>query len=299
MVTELINKYVWLINTITKAGQTGISLEDIQDKWESRWGIPYARRSFFNHKDAVREVFGVNIECNRGTRRYFIRYSDDVEDLEEGTAWLVNTFTVNSLLELGKERLSGRVSVANIPSGQKYLTDIIAAMLDNYQLRIYYQKYKSSDPEELVVNPYALKESEKRWYLVAYSVGRNGLRVYSLDRIKNMEVSGDKFRLPEGFDVDYLFMNSYGIYLPDKNQPVNVVLECTLEQAHYLDDLPLHKSQKIKWMEDKAQVVFRAVPNPRMIMDLCALGPRIKVISPEEILNAVLDQHRQALGQYE
>ena len=143
MVTELINKYVWLIRTISKAGMSGLSLEDIQSKWENRWGTSYARRSFCNHRDAIEDVFGIKIECDRSRNRYFIRYSDDVEDQADGTAWLVNTFTVNSLLELGRERLSGRVSVENIPSGQKYLTDLMAAMLDNSQVRIEYRKYSS------------------------------------------------------------------------------------------------------------------------------------------------------------
>lgn len=295
MVTELINKYVWLIRTISKAGMSGLSLEDIQSKWENRWGTSYARRSFCNHRDAIEDVFGIKIECDRSRNRYFIRYSDDVEDQADGTAWLVNTFTVNSLLELGRERLSGRVSVENIPSGQKYLTDLMAAMLDNSQVRIEYRKYSSDLSEQLTVCPYALKEDMKRWYLVGYSLERDALRVYSLDRIVELKVLETKFRLPRNFDIDELFRDSYGVYLSENEDPQSIVLECDTEQARFLDGLPLHRSQRITWLTSKARVAIRVVPNPRLIMDLCALGPRIKVLSPDSVRDAVRESHRKAL----
>ena len=295
MVTELINKYVWLIRTISKAGMSGLSLEGIQSKWENRWGTSYARRSFCNHRDAIEDVFGIKIECDRSRNRYFIRYSDDVEDQADGTAWLVNTFTVNSLLELGRERLSGRVSVENIPSGQKYLTDLMAAMLDNSQVRIEYRKYSSDLSEQLTVCPYALKEDMKRWYLVGYSLERDALRVYSLDRIVELKVLETKFRLPRNFDIDELFRDSYGVYLSENEDPQSIVLECDTEQARFLDGLPLHRSQRITWLTSKARVAIRVVPNPRLIMDLCALGPRIKVLSPDSVRDAVRESHRKAL----
>ena len=295
MVTELINKYVWLIRTISKAGMSGLSLEDIQSKWENRWGTSYARRSFCNHRDAIEDVFGIKIECDRSRNRYFIRYSDDVEDQADGTAWLVNTFTVNSLLELGRERLSGRVSVENIPSGQKYLTDLMAAILDNSQVRIEYRKYSSDLSEQLTVCPYALKEDMKRWYLVGYSLERDALRVYSLDRIVELKVLETKFRLPRNFDIDELFRDSYGVYLSENEEPQSIVLECDTEQARFLDGLPLHRSQRITWLTSKARVAIRVVPNPRLIMDLCALGPRIKVLSPDSVRDAVRESHRKAL----
>lgn len=295
MVTELINKYVWLIRTISKAGMSGLSLEDIQSKWENRWGTSYARRSFCNHRDAIEDVFGIKIECDRSRNRYFIRYSDDVEDQADGTAWLVNTFTVNSLLELGRERLSGRVSVENIPSGQKYLTDLMAAMLDNSQVRIEYRKYSSDLSEQLTVCPYALKEDMKRWYLVGYSLERDALRVYSLDRIVELKVLETKFRLPRNFDIDELFRDSYGVYLSENEESQSIVLECDTEQARFLDGLPLHRSQRITWLTSKARVAIRVVPNPRLIMDLCALGPRIKVLSPDSVRDAVRESHRKAL----
>ena len=132
MVTELLKKYIWLVQTFIRAGEKGLSLDEISSRWEDRFDSSYSRRTFNNLREAVYEVFGIQIGCNRSTNRYFIEYSEDVSDENAETAWMINTFTVNNMLSLGKERLSGRVSVEDIPSGHRHLTSIMDAMTQNY-----------------------------------------------------------------------------------------------------------------------------------------------------------------------
>ena len=191
MVTELLKKYIWLVQTFIRAGENGLSLDEITDRWEERFGSDYSRRTFNNHREAVEEVFGIRIGCNRSTNRYFVEYSEDVADENAETAWLINTFTVNSMLSLGKERLSGRVSVEDIPSGHRHLTSIMEAMTENCQIVIGYRKYTSSETDTYTLHPYAVKEFAKRWYLVAYCMERKGMRVYGLDRIRSLEITDE------------------------------------------------------------------------------------------------------------
>ena len=182
MVTELLQKYIWLIQTFIRAGQRGLDLKELSVRWENRFGSPYARRSFNNHREAIEEIFNIRIECDRSTKKYFIRYSDDISDENAASAWLVNTFTVNNMLSLGKERLSGRVSVEDIPSGHKYLAEVMDAMLENREIVIGYRKYSGSDISEYTLRPYAVKENLRRWYIVAFCIERQQLRVYGMDR---------------------------------------------------------------------------------------------------------------------
>ena len=163
----------------------------------------------------MEEVFGSRIGCNRSTNRYFVEYGDDISDSNAETAWLINTFTVNNMLSLGKERLSGRVSVEDIPSGHKHLTSIMEAMTEGYEIKIGYQKYTSSKADIYTLRSYAVKEFAKRWYIVAYCREREALRVYGLDRIQSLEMTDTTFEIETDFDVDELFATSFGIYLPE------------------------------------------------------------------------------------
>ena len=259
MVPELINKYLWLLRTLIEAGDFGLSLGEICRKFEARFDSPYSRRTFNNHRAAIEEVFGIGIACNRSRNRYYIPYSEEALDNDASVGWLINTFTVNSLLTLGRERLSGRVSVEEVPSGQKHLTTIMQAMQDGKELEIAYRKYSnepSDPPEQLHVQPFAVKEHEKRWYLIGFCRERakkasapnsdtTAWRVYGLDRISSIQVTDVRFKMPGGFDVDRLFYNSYGIYFPKAGQKAATIrFHATATEMNYLRDLPLHRSQQ-------------------------------------------------------
>ncbi len=299
MVPELLEKYIWLINTFLRAREHGISLPELQEMWERRYDAAYSRSSFNHHREAVSQIFGIEIECDRRSNRYFIRYSDDVKDSDAASSWLINTFTVNNLLSLGKERLSGRVSVEEIPSGHKYLTSVMEAMTDNLEITIQYRKYTGNEVSTYTLRPYAVKESARRWYIVAYCLQRQELRVYGMDRIVSLEITGTHFTMPEDFDVDTLFRNSFGVYLPDRS-PEEITFRASVKEARYLEDLPLHQSQKII-AKDGNSVTFSifVCPNESLVMELFRLGPRIEVLTPAHIRNEVAGMALQTARLYE
>ena len=227
MAKNQIDRLVWLMSKIVSAGDRGISLVDLQRAWERKFGEVYPRRTFNNHREKLEDVFGVVVECNRGTNTYYIPYADDALDSNNTSNWLIDTFTVSNLLSLQKDRLTGRVSVEEVPSGHKYLTSTIAAMDADHVIRIVYEKYDGSAPDTFTVQPYAVKEFAMRWYVIGWCLERNALRVYGLDRVKSFEDTGESFRMPAGFNVDDLFEDSFGIYLPEGQQTETVTLNCS------------------------------------------------------------------------
>lgn len=298
MVSELLKKYIWLVQTFVRAGERGLTLQELAGRWELRFGGDYPRRTFNNHREAIDELFNIRIECDRGTNRYYIAGTADVQDETAAAAWIINTFTVNELLSLSKERLSGRVSVEDIPSGQRFLTPVLEAMTEDSELKISYRKYSSETPSEYTLRPYALKEASRRWYLVAFCMEKDSIRVYGLDRIVSMSVTGKKFRMPPDFDVDALFATSFGVYLTE-TPPEKIIFRTNAREAGYLRDLPIHPSQK-EIGNDGGKIVFSIFvrPNESLIMELERLGSRIEVLSPEPVRRKLAENAMQVLEQY-
>ena len=275
-----------------------MSLGEISDRWESRFGTEYSRRTFNNHREAVEEVFGISILCNRSTNRYYIPYTEDVSDESAETAWLINTFTVNNMLALGKERLSGRVSVEDIPSGHIFLTAVMEAMTEGNEIVIGYQKYTSSETDTYTIRPYAVKEFAKRWYIIGYCLERKGMRVYGLDRIKSLDLTDRNFRMPKDFDVDSFFATSFGIYIPD-GPGLTITFRTSHTEARFLRDLPIHKSQK-EIASDNDSVTFSIFvsPNKALIMEFCKYGGGLEVLGPESVRNQVAAELAKAADMY-
>jgi len=310
MVTELLNKYIWLVQTFISAGDRGLTLDEIGDRWIGKFGSEanphgsegYPRRSFNNHRAAIAEVFGIQIECDRHTNRYYIPFGDDVRDPESRKAWLVDTFTVNNLLTMGKEKLANRVSIEEIPSGHHFLTEIMNSMLENRQFEIKYKRYEGEKEEIWHVNPYALKEGGRRWYLVGFCTDndRKEIRIYALDRILSLKETGTKFMFPKDYDVNEKFLYSFGNYIPREGEkPVEIIFKAAPTEAKYIEDLPLHKSQAII-ASDKDSTTFslKVIPNKSLTMEFGKRGNGIEVISPDSVRKAVADFHKDAAKLY-
>ena len=96
---ELFSRYVWLLDTIHRAGK--ITFEEINARWlrlELSGGETLSLRTFHHHRDAIEELVDINTECiKRGGYCYYI---EDTEELEKGCArkWLLNSFAVDNLI---------------------------------------------------------------------------------------------------------------------------------------------------------------------------------------------------------
>ncbi len=300
MVTELIARYIWLLQAVMDAGDAGLTLGEVTGRYRSRFGETLTRRTFANYRIGVEEVFGVGIICDRSTNRYMIDRDSRMSG-SGASEWLIDSFAVNSLLERGKEALSGRIELEPVPSGQRFLTRIMEAMLEGRRLSVEYRKYSSAAPERLTVLPYALKEDKRRWYLYGHCIERGALRCYALDRFISMEMLPDSFTYPENFNLGELLATSFGTYIPREGEK-----GCTVEfrargvQAKYISDLPVHHSQKLLKTEGEWTYfsIFVSPDSDDLYFELRKYGSAIEVLSPGKVRRRLRDEALAVMGIY-
>ena len=74
MARNYFNRYIWLIDLIQRSGH--ISFEDIDRSWQRSSlnpnGERLSERTFFNHKDAIFDTFGIEIKCDRSLGYYSV-----------------------------------------------------------------------------------------------------------------------------------------------------------------------------------------------------------------------------------
>ena len=81
MTMNIINKYVWLVETIYRARM--ISFEDINRKWldddDFSKGVKLSIRTFHKWRTAVEDIFGLIIDNEKhGEYRYYIVNEDEI-----------------------------------------------------------------------------------------------------------------------------------------------------------------------------------------------------------------------------
>ena len=282
MSKNLLNKYVWLVETLYKAKK--ITLKEINCKWletdlSEGWEIP--RRTFHTWKNEVEEMFGLVIMCDKHDGdRYYIENREDLEG-EGLQRWLLNTMSVSNMLMENKS-LNDRILLENIPSGQDFLAIIIEAMKKSKVLEITYKSYWSEHEHTFPVAPYCVKLFRQRWYLVGNSVNEDKIRIYSLDRVLEAKLTEKSFKYPKDFCPEVYFQDSFGIIRDDEIEVETIKLKVNADQSNYLRSLPLHPSQEeIETNDDYSIFTLRVRPTFDFRQELLWNGDALEVLEPK------------------
>ena len=291
MAANLFNRYIWLVDNILRAGERGITLEEINRRWMrsqyNETGENYPERSFHRHKNAIKEMFDIDIECDKRTGCYRISNSDDIDKGGVRT-WLLNTFAVNNLIN-ESHHLKRRILFEEIPSGQRFLTTIIEAMRDGLTVMLTYQSFNKENPHTFEVHPYCVKVFKQRWYMVAYNPWYDDIRIYALDRVEEVQTTENRFKLPKNFDAKEYFADAFGIIVDEENYNVErVEVKVVAGQREYLRTLPLHSSQQeVETAEDYSVFAFRLRPTFDFVQELRRYGSAAEVLSPQWLRNDI------------
>jgi hypothetical protein len=300
MTKNLLNKYVWLVETIYKAKR--ITFEEINEKWlenDMSEGVELALRTFHKWRIAVEEMFGLVIECERkGGYHYYI---ENASEVRSGSlrSWLLNTISVSNLL-IENQSMKSRIVLENIPSGQEYLSAIIKAMKQNNAISITYQSYWREESNTFNVEPYCVKLFKQRWYMVARSPYYNKVMIYALDRIHDLErLEDESFKMPDDFDAEAFFSNFYGIIAPSDAKPEKVTLKVSAGQANYLRSLPLHSSQMETERTDEFSIFqLYLCPEFDFQQALLSMGEDVEVLEPAWLRNEIASMVRRMWTKY-
>ena len=299
MAKALFNKYVWLIDMLQRYGRlTRREIDDLWLKSEYSEGKPMARRTFMNYRQAIQEMFDVNIECDTSTYEYYI---EDSEALQKsgGRMWALNAFAVNSLLH-ESEMLRERIVLENIPSGQKYLRIVCEAMKENRILLLSYRSFRRMTGTHAPVAPYFVKLFRQRWYMIAKDFTDMKIKTYALDRIASLEWSDRTFVYPEDFSPADYFADCFGITYDDMPAQ-EVVSKVPALQSNYLRTLHLHESQVERERTDGFSIFrYRVKLTFDFMQEIYSLGYwSVEVVAPPVLREAVISHLKQNMKCYE
>lgn len=281
----LITKYVWVIETIYKAGK--ISFKELNERWlrdDISRGKEIPKRTFDNWRGVIGDMFGIDISNeNCGEYRYFIENEENIS--KNGLrSWLYNTFCVSNAIA-NSQSIKDRIILEYVPSGQDYLQPILEAMKENRVLNITYYSYWKDEENTFDVQPYCVKLFRQRWYLVARSTYsyyyEQGPRIYSLDRITDLHKTEEKFEMPKDWSAESFFDGCFGIMADQSIEPQTVKLKVSASQANYIRDLKMHESQKeIERNENYSIFTFYLRPEYDFLQEILWNGENMEVLEP-------------------
>ena len=292
----IFSQYVWLVNTLRRYDR--LTLEELNDKWqrdEVADGNPLSRSTFNRHRDAVLDMFGVIIDCD--AQDGFRYYIDNPEVLDDDSLerWMLNSLTVSSVLA-DSETVHDRILLESAPAGEEHLQTLIKAIKSGNKVEIEYARFGHSG-YRVCVAPYALKFWHHRWYLLAKK--DNYFITYALDRMRDVKILEEAFKLPKDFSPAAYFNEFYGVLTDDSIPLQHVRVRAYGNTPKYMRSLPFHHSQKeVETTDDYAEFTMDIRPTYDFVGALGAAGEGLEVLEPAALRSEVIEWHKMALERY-
>ena len=300
MISKTFNRYIWLLNTLLQHKQ--LSFEEINALWKESClgnGTPLPLRTFHQHKNAVEELFGIEIKCNPSNGyKYYISTPDTLKN-DSIRKWLLNSFTLSNIITAG-HNMKDRILFEEIPCGTEYLQTVIEAMQKSKELQIDYQQFYGHR-ETFNIQPYAMKVYHQRWYVVGHIKELGGIRNIALDRTLEMNLSDISFTLPLNFNAEKYYAHSVGIYVDEELKPTKVKIRAYGNQIEYLRSLPLHRSQKERASKygEFCDFEYKLSLTPELSTHILAMGENVEVLEPVELREEIKRKLTECLTKYE
>ena len=257
-------------------------------------GNALQRSSFNRHRDAILDMFGIIIDCEPRSYKYYISNKEVLND-DSVERWLFSTLTVHGVLA-DSAAVKERLVLEKAPAGEQYLEMIIRAIRTDHRLRIGYKKFQA-DGYEKVVCPYALKLFRQRWYLLALN-DEDQMRIYALDRMTMVEQTNETFKMPGDFSPQAYFSEYFGVLTTDTPMS-HVIVRAHKWMPNYLRTLPLHHSQReLASTPDYADFSFDIRPTSDFLGELLRHSDGIEVLEPLELREKMRQMIAETLKRY-
>ena len=292
---QIFHQYIWIINTLRAYRQ--MTFDELNQKWQDDQvanGNALQRSSFNRHRDAILDMFGIIIDCDKKTYKYYISNKNVLCD-DSIERWLFSTLTVHGMLA-DSAAVKDRLVLENAPAGEQYLDIIIRAIRTDRRLRMGYKKFQAEGYEKIVC-PYALKLFHQRWYLLALN-DEDQMRLYALDRVTMLELTDELFEMPADFSPGAYFSEYFGV-LTNDTPMAHVVIRAHKWMPNYLRTLPLHHSQReLTSTPNYTDFSFDIRPTSDFLGELLRHSEGIEVLEPLELREKMRQMIAETLKRY-
>lgn len=297
MSKHVINKYIWLVDTIQRYGR--ITRDKLNELWVNSSlsdGEPMSRRTFYNYRQGISEMFNINIVGDNSTFEYYIA-DDNRKQSSKMINLLLDSASMNDLLR-DSHGITDRIILEDIPSARVNLPTIMQALKSCNRITFSYRSYNRVNPSlDVEIKPYCIRLFKQLWYVIGYNLKDRKIKTYSLDRMSDVIICEETFEMPADFDGNTYFKDCFGV-MTSKGRARKVVLKVSSNKAKYLRALPLHHSQREEIHDKYSIFYYKLLLTNDLAAEILSHGADIQVLSPVELRALVITKLQNALSQY-
>jgi CRISPR-associated endonuclease/helicase Cas3 len=145
------------------------------------------------------------------------------------------------------------------------------------------------------IEPYAVGQTT---HVIGWREPPGALRTFKLERIQRVELTEQRYTIPEDFDPRRLLAEAWGIWYTEA-EPVEVVLRFHPRAAARVRETRWHRSEQVEEQPDGSLVWRARVAEPReMLPWVRGWGADVEVLGPAELREALMGEARRLAEAY-
>jgi predicted DNA-binding transcriptional regulator YafY len=251
-------------------------------------------RTFQRDLNDIRTLFNIDIKFDRIKGVYYIS-EDEESDLNNR---MLEAFDLFNTINMADNLVQHVQFEKRRPQGTEHFYGLLHAIKNHLVIHFTHQKFWEDAPTNRTAEPYSLKESQNRWYLIAKDLKDNRIKTFGLDRILDIEITRKNFEIPLDLNLKEMFRYSFGV-ISSEGHPEEIVLSFDSEQGKYIKSYPLHETQHILIDTDEEfRIRLKLHITHDLIMNLMSYGDTLKVIEPKRLVNVICENYHLALKNY-
>ena len=294
---EYILRYLTIIKKLrNKRLDTFEQIQDHLSEQEELTGykLGISHRTFQRDLNEIRSLFNIDIQFDRVRRVYYIS-EDEKADLNNR---MLEAFDLFNSLKMADNLIQHIQFEKRRPQGTEHFYGLLHAIKNQLVIHYKHQKFWEDEPTNRTVEPYTLKECQNRWYLIAKDYKDNKVKTFGLDRIQEIEITKQKFKLSPNMNLDEMFKYSFGI-ITSEEPPEEIILSFDPEQGKYIKTYPLHETQQILVdNDDEFRIRLKLYITHDLVMNLLSYGETLQIIEPKSLKDIICNSYRFALENY-
>jgi len=177
------------------------------------------------------------------------------------------------------------------------IDDLTDAVLRQKTCRVSYNSFSQERITTFKVDPLYFFENKGGLYIFVRATSFDEIRILAVERIEKVEITDESFAFPDDFDGEKMLEEAFDIVYDD---PVNVKIWFSAEQARYVKERTWAVEQKITDQEDGSIIIeIRSSGRGDIIRWVLSWGADALILEPEDMRQEVIKELRTTIWNYE
>lgn len=195
---------------------------------------------------------------------------------------------IRYLQKLSKSVIATSPGAGDYQKRGEMIDQLMVATEDRLISQITYQSEQSPEPLKQEICSLGFVYHRGSLYLIAWSMRRNAIRTYKVDRIEQVEPTKRKSPIEDDFSLEEWLSGSFGVYRSNATEWQNIKVRFSRETSRYVRESQWHHSQQLTLQPDMSVIAeFRVIDTAEIKRWIMSFGPDAVVLEPVSLIEEI------------